>query len=62
MIHFDFIVSDAEAENLFNTISDQIANCQYEVSFGDPNHREWYEGRITYLEALKAKMTNSKVS
>lgn len=62
MIHFDFIVTDEEAENLMGAITDQISNSQYEANFGDPNHRSWYCGRITYLEALKEKMTNSKIS
>lgn len=67
MIHFNFIVSDEEAETIFSALSDEIDDCRLnllmcERQLAQPGHIKWYEGRMTYLEALKEKMTNSKVS
>lgn len=68
MIHFDFIVSDAEAEDIMGAIHDQIIKCHSNriESWGtsgqeDPAKKAWFEGRIRYLEELKAKMTNRRV-
>jgi hypothetical protein len=62
MIHFDFIVSDEDAQTIFDAINEHIEEARYEMTFGLMNNREWYRGRITYLEELKAKMTNTKIS
>lgn len=62
MIHFDFIVTDEEAENIFDAISQQISESAYIVFFGEEEHKEWHRGRISFLESLLEKMTNSKVS
>ena len=67
MIHFDFIVTDEEAETILSALSDEIDDCRVSLLMGErqlaqPGHVKWYEGRITYLEGLKAKMTNTKIS
>lgn len=62
MTHFDFIVEDNEAECILDAVEDQIRISQHELIFGHPNQMEWHRARITYMEELKAKMTNSKVS
>jgi len=62
MIHFNFVVTDDEAEAIFDSIEDSINNSRYELPFGIPANREWHRGRIAYLEELKAKMTNEKIS
>jgi len=62
MIHFDFIVSDEEAESIFDFISDEISKSSYELFFGDPIRKEWHRGRISYLKELRKKMTNTKIS
>jgi len=62
MIHFDFIVSDEEGETIFTAISEAINHCQERADFGKFIYREGYLKHMAYLQALKAKMTNSKVS
>ena len=67
MIHFDFIVTDEEAETIFSALSDEIDDCRIsllmrERQLAQLGHIKWYEDRIAYLEGLKAKMTNTKVS
>jgi len=67
VIHFNFIVTDEEAETIFRALSDEINDCKVSLLMGErqlaqPGHVKWYEGRIIYLEELKAKMTNSKIS
>jgi len=63
MIHFDFIVTDEEAETIFDSIQDQIIASTRELFLGvNLDHKDWHRGRITFLKELKVKMTNSKVS
>jgi hypothetical protein len=62
MIHFDFIVSDEEAENIFDAINQQIFESQNTVLFGEDKHKEWHRGRVLFLQELLGKMTNSKIS
>jgi hypothetical protein len=62
MIHFDFIVSDEEAENIFDAINQQISESSYIVFFGEDKHKEWHRGRLSFLQELSKKMTNTKVS
>jgi len=61
MIHFDFIITDEEAESLFDSITEQIFNSQYQVFFGEEKYKDWHRSRIEYLKKLKEKMTNSKI-
>lgn len=60
MIHFDFTVSDEEAELIFDAIQDQI-NRADELRLFEPIVAEWAKNHIAYLEALKAKMKNTRV-
>jgi hypothetical protein len=62
MIHFDFIVTDEEAENIFDAISQQISESAHVVFFGEDKNKEWHRGRLAFLRSLLEKMTNSKVS
>lgn len=62
-VHFDFIVSDEEAETIMECIREEINQHRellLEVDLSG-SHREWYEGRIKYLESLIAKMTNQRI-
>jgi hypothetical protein len=68
MIHFDFIVSDEDASTIMSAVHHEIIACYdgmvNDVGTGtrlDPAKKVWYEGRIKYLEGLKAKMTNSRI-
>jgi hypothetical protein len=68
MIWFNFVVSDEEAENIFNALSDQINSIKshlMEEQLGkDCNEArsEWYRRHIEHLEALKSKMKNTYIS
>lgn len=62
MIHFDFTVTDQEAETLFDCVRDEIAKSKY--GYGrlfDDTQRVWHETRVIYLESLISKMKNSKI-
>lgn len=68
MVRFDFVVSDAEAEDIMSAIHDQVIKCHLDrvESWGtsgheDPARREWFTARINYLEELKKKMTNRRI-
>lgn len=68
MIHFDFVVSDAEAEDIMDAIHDQVIKCHLDrieswstSGHDDPVKREWFTARIKYLEELKKKMTNRRL-
>lgn len=73
-IHFDFIVSEEEANTIFECITDVIENEKEEeinlemaTSYNESVRKrlkdqvEWSEKRIKYLEDLKSKMKNTKV-
>lgn len=62
MIHFDFILTDEEAENLFDAVSQQIFESQDVVFFGEDRHKEWHRNRIPFLLILQGKMKNTKIS
>ena len=55
-------MSDEEGETIFTAISEAINHCQERADFGKFIYREGYLKHMAYLQALKAKMTNSKVS
>ena len=66
MIHFDFTVSDADAENIFTILNNQISRNREAmlelIVKGDAwNMREAYERDNEYIKALINKMTNTKV-
>ncbi len=66
MIHFNFTVSDADAENIFTILSNQIARSREEmlelIAKGDEsNMRQAYERDNEYIKELINKMTNTKV-
>jgi hypothetical protein len=66
MIHFNFTVSDADAENIFTILSNQIARSREEmlelIAKGDEsNMRQAYERDNEYIKQLMAKMTNTRV-
>lgn len=66
MIHFNFTVSDADAENIFTILNNQISRNREEMLElmvkGDAwNMREAYERNNEYVKELMAKMTNTKV-
>lgn len=66
MIHFNFTVSDAEAEDIFTILNNQISrNCEEMLELmvkGDSwNMRGAYERDNKYIKELIGKMTNTKV-
>jgi hypothetical protein len=66
MIHFNFTVSDAEAENIFTILNNQISRNREEMlelmAKGDEyNMLGAYERDNEYIKELMAKMTNTKV-
>jgi hypothetical protein len=66
MIHFNFTVSDADAENIFTILNNQIVHNHAKmvklVANGDEyNMLEAYERDNEYIEELINKMTNTKV-
>lgn len=62
-VRFDFTVSDEEAETLFDLVSTAIADAKFKTTWApDLPERKWYEQHATYLEALRAKMHNRKVT
>ena len=66
MIHFNFTVSDADAENIFTILNNQISRNREEmlelIANGDEsNMRQAYERDNEYIKELMVKMTNTKV-
>jgi hypothetical protein len=66
MIHFNFTVSDADAENIFTILNNQIVHNHAKmvklVANGDEyNMLEAYERDNEYIEELINKMTNTRV-
>jgi hypothetical protein len=64
MIHFDFTVSDEDAENIFGCINLEITHCHVEIMENMVKKNEdgirWYKKRIEYLKELKLKMLNDR--
>lgn len=65
MIHFNFIVQDTDAENIFNCINNEICknkekilNC---ITNNDSKTKKLYENDIEYLNKLKTLMLNKKI-
>jgi hypothetical protein len=66
MIHFNFTVSDTDAENIFNILNNQVSRNREEmlklIASGDGyNMLGVYERDSEYIKALINKMTNTKV-
>jgi hypothetical protein len=61
-VHFDFVLSDADAENLFDLVTDAKLRAVDEVNnLRLPEaQREWWRRRAAYLLALQAKMANTR--
>ena len=65
MVHFDFIVTNDEAETIFSAITDEMRRGEDEILLGVGMNTvqtlDWWESRIKYLKELKAKMKNTSV-
>lgn len=62
MIHFDFKVSDDDAENIFSILRQQInRNNRKMLSDIDEFDRAYYRQDNDYIEGLIKKMTNTLV-
>ncbi len=66
MIHFDFIVSDADAENIFAIMRDRIVENNVIImkmigKSGQEDSIVDYRQDNEYLEGLIQKMTNTRV-
>jgi hypothetical protein len=67
MINFNFTVSDADAENIFTILNNQISRNREEmlklVAYGSLGYSmlEAYKRDNEYIKELMAKMTNTKV-
>ncbi len=66
MIHFNFTVSDTDAENIFTILNNQISRNREAMlelmAKGDEwNMRGAYERDNEYIKELINKMTNTKV-
>ncbi len=66
MIHFNFTVSDADAENIFTILNNQISRNREAMlelmAKGDEyNMLGAYEQDNEYIKQLMAKMTHAKV-
>ena len=66
MIHFNFTVSNEDAENIFTILNNQISRNREEmlelmVKGDESNMRAACERDNEYIKQLMAKMTNTKV-
>ena len=67
MIRFDFTVSDADAQNIFQIMRDRIMmnNQQIIEMIGKPGKEDYiaaYRRDNEYVEGLIQKMTNTRVA
>jgi len=74
MIHFDFIVSDEDAEIIMGCISSEINNCRdtiakllLEQDIKNESYQElnkkyttFFKNHLVYLKELKLKMKNTR--
>jgi hypothetical protein len=71
MIHFNFVVSDAEAERIFDCVTEEIdkyeneiLNIQWGYKNPLPQHAvetiSELQEQVNFLQALKSKMLNTK--
>jgi GTP-binding protein EngB required for normal cell division len=76
MIHFDFVVSDEEAQTIFDCIDEEIENMDTEIyniivlgnmdmdtaiTQNKKDKIKWFGKRIKYLRELKEKMKNVEI-
>ena len=66
MIHFNFTVSDEDAENILGCIHNEITQCNQNimkcmVNNDSPEVIIAFRSHIEYLEELILKMTNTRV-
>ncbi|MDD5151456.1 MAG: hypothetical protein PHC28_13440 [Flavobacterium sp.] len=65
MIHFDFILSDNDAENLFyllhRNIIEKHLKIQKAIIDEDTALQKVYENDIIYIEELKSKLINKRI-
>jgi hypothetical protein len=61
-VHFDFIVSDEEAQTIMDCIRDEINQSKFSAAFPSETagYKTWHEERVRYLEGLIAKMHNRR--
>lgn len=61
-VHFDFTVSDEEAETIMECIRTEINQSRFSAAFPGETigYREWHEGRVRFLESLITKMHNRR--
>ena len=66
MIHFDFIVSDEEADTIFDCIREKITRLKDELAFeiasnkNHWHHTKWFNNHIAFLENIIEKMKNKR--
>lgn len=61
-VHFDFILSDVEAETLIDCVTMRIFECDRYID--DPlytSEGEWFREHQQFLQNLKLKMTNTRI-
>jgi hypothetical protein len=62
-VHFDFILSDTDAENLMDFINNEKVRClerrMESTAQGNKINSDAYLRAAEYVEKLKSKMTNS---
>ncbi|MCP3685325.1 MAG: hypothetical protein GY861_21960 [bacterium] len=74
MVHFDFVLSDLDAQNLFDIIQSEVCRCLekklsllFDIQASDKDtdslkvEYDWYGKHIVYLTDLKSQMQNKRV-
>ena len=66
MIHFDFTVSDSDAENIMEIMRNQITQNHSRIismmhEIGKEHYIEAYRKDNEYIEGLIKKMTNTRI-
>jgi hypothetical protein len=65
MIKFEFVVDEADVENIMDAMNDRIVKMMLEqtkaLMYNDSKLFNWYEAHIAYLKDLKNRMTTVRV-
>ena len=61
MIHFNFTVTDEEAEIIFDIMQTEIARCHHRKLTSTKEESDWLDKHIEYLTSLKKKMVNKRL-
>lgn len=66
MIHFDFILDDIDAENLFAALQHEIQDINVNImdelaEQNRPDYIEWYRERIKYINDLITKLNHTRI-